>query len=109
MAVPQSRATDMPLLFHCQLICDADDCENTQDAVATLAQGTVYDLLGLSNTNPTAPFQVSYDRSSGFDWKMYDGKSVCSPACHAHVEGGAVSSSPTADVIPIRTLPDASE
>lgn len=78
----------MPLLFNCQLICDADDCEATQEGVAYLeaGQAAVLSLLGMSDPNPTAPFRVSFDRAQGLEWKVYGDKAACSPRCHVIVE-----------------------
>ena len=79
----------MPILFNCTLVCDADGCENTQDAVATLRSDAVLGftgLMGMFGGQTPTPFDLRYDRTSGLEWKAWGGETACCPVCHGKVE-----------------------
>ena len=76
----------MPILFNCILVCDAEGCERTQDAVAEMRSDksppTLAGLLSLG----TPVFDFRYDTTTGLEWVLGGGKAACSAACQAQLE-----------------------
>ena len=75
----------MPLWFACTLVCDAEGCENSQEA---FAEYRPVDGLGqFIRLNGIPDFRVRYDKAMGFgfDWEIGNGIVACSQVCHERV------------------------
>ena len=77
----------MPILFNCILVCDAEGCERTQDAVAELRPtASLGSLVGFLGGSEIVLFDFRYDTTTGLEWVLGGGKAACSAACQAQLE-----------------------
>lgn len=77
----------MPILFNCVLVCDAEDCESTQDAVAELKPtASLGNLVEFLSGEEAVLFDYRYDTTTGLEWVLGGGKAACSAACQAQLE-----------------------
>lgn len=75
----------MPVRFDCTFVCDAEGCQNHQNAIAELRPAIPLGSLAGLLSGEVPLFDFSYDRSTGLEWVMGNGKAACSSACQAKV------------------------